>query len=84
MYKRQGGWNGGFAPYGYYLKDNQLLIEAVSYTHLDVYKRQVYSLTEKGKQQFETLMLEISCKPINIFLDFNAVIVNLDLSLIHI
>ena len=23
---RQGGWNGGFAPYGYYLKDNQLLI----------------------------------------------------------
>ena len=24
---RQGGWNGGFAPYGYYLKDNQLLIE---------------------------------------------------------
>ena len=36
------------------------------------------SLTEKGKQQFEKLMLEISCKPINIFLDFNAVIVNLD------
>ncbi len=24
---RQGGWNGGFAPYGYYLKDNQLYIE---------------------------------------------------------
>ena len=24
---RQGGWNGGFAPYGYYLKDNHLLIE---------------------------------------------------------
>lgn len=24
---RQGGWNGGFAPYGYYLKNNQLLIE---------------------------------------------------------
>ena len=24
---RQGGWNGGCAPYGYYLKDNQLLIE---------------------------------------------------------
>ena len=33
---------------------------------------------EKGKQQFEKLMIEISCKPINIFLDFNAVIVNLD------
>lgn len=24
---RQGGWNGGFAPYGYSLKDNQLIIE---------------------------------------------------------
>ena len=41
-------------------------------------EKSVYSLTEKGKQQFEKLMLEISCKPINIFLDFNAVIVNLD------
>ena len=36
-------------------------------------EKSVYSLTEKGKQQFEKL-----CKPINIFLDFNAVIVNLD------
>ena len=33
---RQGGWNGGFAPYGYTLEDNK----PVSYTHLDVYKRQ--------------------------------------------
>lgn len=41
-------------------------------------EKSVYSLTEKGKQQFEKLMMEISCKPINIFLDFNAVIVNLD------
>ena len=41
-------------------------------------EKSVYSLTEEGKQQFEKLMLEISCKPINIFLDFNAVIVNLD------
>lgn len=24
---RQGGWNGGFVPYGYYLKDNHLYIE---------------------------------------------------------
>ena len=38
----------------------------------------VESNLQKGKQQFEKLMLEISCKPINIFLDFNAVIVNLD------
>lgn len=36
-------------------------------------EKSVYSLTEKGKRQFEKLMLEISCKPINIFLDFNAV-----------
>ena len=41
-------------------------------------EKSVYSLTEKGKQQFEKLMLEISCKPINIFLDFNAVVVNLE------
>ncbi len=38
----------------------------------------VYSLTEAGESQFERLMFEISSKPINIFLDFNAVIVNLD------
>ena len=24
---RQGGWNGGFAPYGYYLKDKNLFIQ---------------------------------------------------------
>ena len=46
-----------------------------------IYKK-VIQLEEKGyisrKRQFEKLMLEISCKPINIFLDFNAVIVNLD------
>ena len=24
---RQGGWNGGFAPYGYFLKDKQLFIK---------------------------------------------------------
>ena len=24
---RQGGWNGGFAPYGYALVDNKLIIE---------------------------------------------------------
>lgn len=40
-------------------------------------EKTVYSLTEKGKKEFDKLMLEISCKPINIFLDFNAVIVNL-------
>jgi len=38
----------------------------------------VYSLTEAGEREFERLMLAISASPIRIFLDFNAVIVNLD------
>ncbi len=41
-------------------------------------EKAVYSLTNAGKEEFEKLMLEVSCKPINIFLDFNAVIVNLE------
>ena len=43
-----------------------------------IYKKAIYSLTEAGESEFERLMFEISSKPINIFLDFNAVIVNLD------
>ena len=38
----------------------------------------VYTLTDTGEKEFEKLMLEIAAKPIHIFLDFNAVIVNLD------
>ena len=38
----------------------------------------IYSLTDAGEAEFERLMFEISEKPISIFLDFNAVIVNLD------
>lgn len=41
-------------------------------------KKAVYTLTDSGHRQFEKLMMEISCKPIHIFLDFNAVIVNID------
>ena len=41
-------------------------------------EKAVYSLTDAGKEAFEKLMIEISCKPINLFLDFNAVIVNLE------
>lgn len=41
-------------------------------------EKAVYTLTDSGHHQFEKLMMEISCKPINIFLDFNAVIVNID------
>lgn len=41
-------------------------------------EKTVYSLTEEGEKQFEKLMLEIASKPVRMFLDFNAVIVNLD------
>ncbi|MBD5463170.1 MAG: PadR family transcriptional regulator [Lachnospiraceae bacterium] len=41
-------------------------------------EKAVYSLTDAGEKEFERLMLEISSNPIHIFLDFNAVIVNLD------
>ena len=41
-------------------------------------EKAVYTLTDSGHHQFGKLMMEISCKPINIFLDFNAVIVNID------
>lgn len=41
-------------------------------------EKAIYSLTNAGKIEFEQLMLGISSEPINIFLDFNAVIVNLD------
>lgn len=40
-------------------------------------EKAVYSLTEAGEAEFGKLMLEIAAKPIHIFLDFNAVIVNL-------
>ena len=49
---------------------------------LEAMKRQAGRPTQDnyspGKQEFEKLMVEISCKPINIFLDFNAVVVNLE------
>lgn len=40
-------------------------------------EKAVYSLTEEGEVEFEKLMMEIASKPVQIFLDFNAVIVNL-------
>ena len=40
-------------------------------------EKAVYSMTEAGEREFERLMLEISCQPIRIFLDLNAVVVNL-------
>ena len=41
-------------------------------------EKAVYSLTNDGEKEFKKLMLTISSQPINIFLDFNAVIVNLE------
>ena len=41
-------------------------------------EKAIYSLTDAGNKEFERLMQEIAAKPIHIFLDFNAVIVNLD------
>lgn len=41
-------------------------------------EKAVYSLTDSGVKEFEELMLEISSSPIHLFLDFNAVIVNLN------
>ena len=40
-------------------------------------EKTVYSLTEAGEREFEALMLTIAAEPIEILLDFNAVIVNL-------
>lgn len=41
-------------------------------------EKAVYSLTGEGEKEFERLMLETATKSVSIFLDFNAVIVNLD------
>ena len=41
-------------------------------------EKAVYSITEEGDAEFERLMMGISTQPVNIFLDFNAVIVNLE------
>ena len=41
-------------------------------------EKAVYSLTSAGEKEFERLMFEIAAKPIHLFLDFNAVIVNID------
>lgn len=41
-------------------------------------EKAIYSLTAKGQTEFEKLMLGIAARPINIYLDFNAVILNLD------
>lgn len=41
-------------------------------------EKAVYSLTASGEQEFERLMQQIADQPVRVFLDFNAVIDNLD------
>ena len=54
------------------------LLQSVAVKENNMPEKAVYSLTASGEQEFENLMQEISAHPIRIFLDFNAVIVNLD------
>lgn len=54
------------------------LLQSVTVKENNMPEKAVYSLTVSGEQEFEKLMEEISSQPIRIFLDFNAVIVNLD------
>lgn len=62
--------------------ENQLaekgLIESTVVKEGKMPEKAIYSLTDSGKKEFESLMTEIASKPIYLFLDFNAVIVNLD------
>ncbi len=53
-------------------------LQSVTVRENNMPEKAVYSLTESGEQEFERLMQELSAQPIRIFLDFNAVIVNLD------
>ena len=54
------------------------LLQSVPVRENNMPEKAVYSLTDSGEQEFERLMRELSAQPIRMFLDFNAVIVNLD------
>ena len=54
------------------------LLQSVPMRENNMPEKAVYSLTASGEQEFERLMGELSVQPIRMFLDFNAVIVNLD------
>jgi len=54
------------------------LLQSVLVRENNMPEKAVYSLTASGEQEFERLMMELSVQPIRMFLDFNAVIVNLD------
>lgn len=54
------------------------LLQSVPVRESNMPEKAVYSLTDSGEQEFERLMGELSNQPVRMFLDFNAVIVNLD------
>lgn len=54
------------------------LLQSVPVRESKMPEKAVYSLTDSGEKEFERLMEELSAKPVRVFLDFNAVIVNLD------
>ena len=54
------------------------LLQSVAVRENNMPEKAVYSLTASGELAFERLMEELSLQPIRMFLDFNAVIVNLD------
>ena len=54
------------------------LLQSVPVRENNMPEKAVYSLTTRGEQEFEHLMKELSNQPIRMFLDFNAVIVNLE------
>ena len=54
------------------------LLQSVLVRENNMPEKAVYSLTDSGEREFERLMRELSAQPIRMFLDFNAVIVNLD------
>lgn len=58
--------------------ENKGLIKSTIVKEGKMPEKAVYTLTDAGEKEFERLMVEIASSPIHIFLDFNAVIVNLD------
>ena len=54
------------------------LLQSVAVRENNMPEKAVYSLTSSGERAFEGLMEELSLQPVRMFLDFNAVIVNLD------
>jgi DNA-binding PadR family transcriptional regulator len=54
------------------------LLQSVAVRENNMPEKAVYSLTASGQRVFEELMEELSLQPVRMFLDFNAVIVNLD------